>query len=87
MTTSTYRGCEFTRTNTTTDVRRQAFGQHYTAIARVWGVSGRLGKSACKRPFLTSASDCREWVREQDDLAEYRDREYDVHAELDRAGR
>jgi hypothetical protein len=66
----TYRGCDFRETTTTTDVRRQAFAHGYTAIAHVWGISGRMTKSAMVRPFLTSATECREYVRSQDFLAE-----------------
>jgi hypothetical protein len=63
-----YRGCEFSATGTTTDITRQVFGRSYQAIGYVWEVSGRQRKNACQRPCLTSASACREWIRECDEL-------------------
>lgn len=59
----TYRGCEFYPTTTTTDV-----GSGRTAP--VWEVSGRYAKAAMRPPFLTSARQCREWIRDQDAVAE-----------------
>ena len=70
MTTKSYRGCTFSQTGTTTEVTRYAFGRSYTAIAQVWAVEGRYSKPAGQRPFLTSAAACRQWVQEQDMLAE-----------------
>jgi hypothetical protein len=67
--TTTYAGCSFRRTNTTTDVRRVAFGRSYQTIAQVWEVEGRISKPAGRRPFLTSAAACREYVRGIDTLA------------------
>ena len=66
---TTYKGCTYYKTSTTTDTTRYAYGTAYEAIARVWGVSGRLSKPAGQRPFLTSASACREWINEQDVLS------------------
>jgi hypothetical protein len=65
MKTTTYRGCTLTETETTTDVTRTAFGHRYQTVARVWGVSGRVQKSATARPFLTSAESAREYVRDE----------------------
>ena len=70
MTSVSYKGCSFSRTETTTDISRSAFGRTYRAIGNVWGVSGRIQKNAMARPFLTSASQCRDYVREQDTIAE-----------------
>jgi len=63
--TTTYRGCTLTQTETTTDVIRTAFGRRYQTTARVWTVSGRVEKSACARPFLTSAKSARDYVRDE----------------------
>jgi hypothetical protein len=67
---TTYAGCTFRRTETTTDVSRAAFGRSYTAVAHVWEVEGRIVKPAARRPFLTSAAACHEYVREQDMLSQ-----------------
>ena len=72
---TTYRGCTFAESGTTTDVWRSAFGRSYTTLGYVWGVSGRLSKPALQRPFLVSAAACREWVIEQDALREHYARE------------
>jgi hypothetical protein len=59
MTTRSYSGCNFTRTNATK-------GDDYK---RVWGISGRYSKPAAQRPFLTSYTQCREYVRDHDGAA------------------
>ena len=57
---TTYRGHEFQATRTTTDATRQVFGRTVPCIAQLWEVTGRHGKAAPRRPFLTSARACRE---------------------------
>jgi hypothetical protein len=71
-TTTTYRGCTLIRTETTTDVTRVAFGRPYRAIARLWEVQGRLSSTrpSMGRRWLTSAAECREWIRARDAEAE-----------------
>jgi hypothetical protein len=56
MTTRSFSGCTFTRTQTTT-------GEDYKCV---WSISGRLSKPAMKQPFLTSFTACREYVRDHD---------------------
>ena len=65
---TTYRGCTIERTNTTTDVRRVVFGQPYQAIGYIWRVSGRLSseRPGLGQQWLTSAAECRAWIRGQD---------------------
>ena len=67
-----YRGCTLTRTNTTTDVRRAAFGRAYQTIGYIWRVSGRLSseRPGLGQQWLTSAAACREWIRACDAIAE-----------------
>ena len=62
-----YRGCTLSRTGTTTNVTRVAFGRSYRTVAQVWTISGRLTKPAGQRPFLTTEAACREYVRETDE--------------------
>ena len=68
----TYRGCTIERTQTTTDVRRVAFGRPYQAIGYVWRVSGRLSTERYGQQWLTSAADCRAWIRRLDAILEVR---------------
>ena len=56
------------RTGITTTVRRSTpFGSrgHYEATARLWRVTGRHAKEPGQSPFLTSAAEAREWIRDQ----------------------
>jgi hypothetical protein len=71
MKTTTYRGCTLTQTENTTDVTRFAFGRRYQTIARVWDVDGRVVKSACAQPFLTSARECRQYIAQELGLREW----------------
>ena len=68
----TYRGCTIERTQTTTEVRRVAFGRPYQAIGHIWRVSGRLSSEGRGQQWLTSAADCREWIRHLDASLEVR---------------
>ena len=63
-----YRGCTIVRTDTTTDVRRVAYGRSYQAIGHIWRVSGRLSSTApgLGQQWLTSAAACRDWIRAMD---------------------
>ena len=60
-----YRNCIYYPTNTTTDIIRYAYSRAYNSIVPVWSVEGCWNKPAGMRPFLTSASDCRQWIKEQ----------------------
>lgn len=59
----TYRGYTFRPTRTNTEVIRNAGADHpYTVIRPVYEIDGL--KEAGKRPFLTSAEQCREYIRD-----------------------
>jgi len=57
-----YKKCTIERTKTTTDVYRECYGKKYTAIANVYGITGRIEKNACQTPFLTSIQDCKDFI-------------------------
>jgi len=52
-------------TDTTTTVRVTRFGRVHKELRHVWGLEGAVTKNACCRPFLTSAKECREYVRDE----------------------
>ena len=66
----TYRGCMLIRTVCCRFVTRVAFGRPYRAIVRIWNVQGRLCSPVWGQQWLTSAAECREWIRTRDAEAE-----------------
>jgi hypothetical protein len=68
MKTFTLYGSTAEQTGITTTVRRSTpFGSlgHYEATARLWRVRGRHAKDPGMRPLLASATEAREWIRNQ----------------------
>ena len=62
---TTYMGHILTETSTTTDTWPSCYGKRYHAMATLWKIDGpRVTKPAGMRPFLTSANDCKAFIRE-----------------------
>ena len=60
-----YRGTEIIRTNITTTVRKYASGRAYNALEYVYELSGAVDKAAGTRPFLTSITEAKEYIRSE----------------------
>ena len=59
-----YKKCTIRKTKTTTDGYINVFGVERPCIKPVYEITGSVNKPAGQRPLLTSVSDCKRYIND-----------------------